>query len=32
MAGKAKKIQFRQLPSKQSIEEWNDVWSQFKSL
>ncbi|MDQ0086560.1 spermidine/putrescine transport system substrate-binding protein [Variovorax boronicumulans] len=29
---KAKKIQFRQLPSKQSIEEWNDVWSQFKSL
>ncbi|WP_181702522.1 extracellular solute-binding protein [Chthonobacter albigriseus] len=29
---KAKKIQFRQLPSQQSIEEWNDVWSEFKSL
>ncbi len=29
---KAKKIQFRQLPSQQSIEDWNDVWSEFKSL
>ncbi|MBB4443313.1 MULTISPECIES: ABC transporter substrate-binding protein [Rhizobium] len=29
---KAKKIQFRQLPSEQSIEDWNDVWSEFKSL
>lgn len=29
---KAKKIQFRQLPAQQSIEEWNDVWSEFKSL
>jgi spermidine/putrescine transport system substrate-binding protein len=28
----AKKIQFRQLPSQQSIEDWNDVWSEFKSL
>ncbi|WP_082497604.1 PotD/PotF family extracellular solute-binding protein [Pseudorhodoferax sp. Leaf267] len=28
---KAKKIAFRQLPSKQSIDEWNEVWSQFKS-
>jgi len=27
----AKKIQFRQLPSQQSIEDWNDVWSEFKS-
>ena len=29
---KAKKIAFRQLPSKQSIEDWNEVWSKFKSL
>ncbi len=29
---KAKKIQLRQLPKQQSIEDWNDVWSQFKSL
>ncbi|MBF5005806.1 spermidine/putrescine ABC transporter substrate-binding protein [Diaphorobacter sp. NR2-3-3-1] len=29
---KAKKIAFRQLPSKQSIEDWNEVWSNFKSL
>lgn len=28
---KAKKIAFRQLPSQQSIEDWNDVWSEFKS-
>jgi spermidine/putrescine transport system substrate-binding protein len=28
---KAKKIAFRQLPSKQSIDDWNEVWSQFKS-
>ncbi|MBL0727612.1 PotD/PotF family extracellular solute-binding protein [Piscinibacter sp. HJYY11] len=29
---KAKKIQLRQLPKQQSIEEWNDLWSQFKAL
>lgn len=29
---RAKKIAFRQLPSQQSIEDWNDVWSEFKSL
>jgi spermidine/putrescine transport system substrate-binding protein len=29
---KAQKIQFRQLPSKQAIEDWNDTWSKFKSL
>ncbi|KFC61704.1 Polyamine ABC transporter, periplasmic polyamine-binding protein PotD-4 [Devosia sp. LC5] len=29
---KAGKIAFRQLPSQQSIEDWNDVWSEFKSL
>jgi spermidine/putrescine transport system substrate-binding protein len=29
---KAKKIALRQLPSKQSIETWNDAWSEFKSL
>jgi spermidine/putrescine transport system substrate-binding protein len=29
---KAKKIQLRQLPKQQSIEDWNDTWSQFKSL
>jgi spermidine/putrescine transport system substrate-binding protein len=29
---KAKKIQLRKLPGKQSIEEWNDAWSQFKAL
>lgn len=28
---KAKKIQFRQLPSRQSIDDWNEVWSQFKA-
>jgi len=28
----AKKINFRQLPQQQSIEDWNDVWSEFKSL
>jgi spermidine/putrescine transport system substrate-binding protein len=28
----AKKIQFRQLPGQQAIEDWNDVWSEFKSL
>lgn len=26
------KIQYRQLPTQQSIEDWNDVWSKFKSL
>ena len=29
---KAKKIQLRRLPQKQSIEDWNDTWSQFKAL
>lgn len=29
---KAKKIQFRQLPSRQEIEVWNEAWSEFKSL
>jgi spermidine/putrescine transport system substrate-binding protein len=29
---KAKKIQLRQLPKQQSIEDWNDVWSQFKAF
>jgi spermidine/putrescine transport system substrate-binding protein len=29
---KAKKIQLRQLPQKQSIEDWNDAWSEFKAL
>ncbi|THK34325.1 extracellular solute-binding protein [Ensifer sp. MPMI2T] len=29
---KAGKIAFRQLPSQQSIEDWNDVWSEFKTL
>jgi len=29
---KARKIQFRQLPGKQAIEDWNDVWSQFKAI
>ncbi|MGK6315902.1 ABC transporter substrate-binding protein [Neorhizobium sp. DT-125] len=29
---KAGKIAFRQLPSGQSIEDWNDVWSEFKTL
>lgn len=29
---KAKKIEFRRLPAQQSIEDWNDVWSEFKSL
>lgn len=29
---KAKKIQFRQLPSKQTIDDWNEVWTQFKTL
>jgi spermidine/putrescine transport system substrate-binding protein len=29
---KANKIQYRKLPAKQSIEAWNDVWSEFKSL
>ncbi len=29
---KAKKIQLRQLPQKQSIETWNETWSQFKAL
>jgi spermidine/putrescine transport system substrate-binding protein len=29
---KANKIQYRKLPSKQSIETWNDTWSEFKSL
>ena len=29
---KAKKIQLRQLPQKQSIEDWNDTWSQFKTI
>lgn len=28
---KAQKIAFRQLPTQQSIEDWNDVWSEFKS-
>jgi spermidine/putrescine transport system substrate-binding protein len=29
---KEKKINFRQLPSKQSIETWNETWGEFKSL
>lgn len=29
---KAKKIALRQLPGKQSIETWNETWSEFKSL
>jgi spermidine/putrescine transport system substrate-binding protein len=29
---KAKKIQFRQLPKQQEIGDWNDAWSEFKSL
>lgn len=29
---KAHKIEFRQLPAQQSIDDWNDVWSEFKSL
>jgi spermidine/putrescine transport system substrate-binding protein len=29
---KAKKIQLRQLPKQQEIADWNDVWSEFKSL
>jgi spermidine/putrescine transport system substrate-binding protein len=29
---KAKKIQLRQLPQKQTIEQWNEAWSQFKSI
>lgn len=28
---RAKKIAFRQLPSRQSIDAWNEVWSQFKA-
>ena len=28
---KAKKIQLRRLPQKQTIEQWNEAWSQFKS-
>ena len=28
---RAGKIAFRQLPSRQSIEQWNDMWSDFKS-
>jgi spermidine/putrescine transport system substrate-binding protein len=28
---KAKKIQFRRLPMRQTIEQWNDVWSEFKA-
>lgn len=28
---KANKIALRQLPTQQSIEDWNDVWSEFKS-
>jgi spermidine/putrescine transport system substrate-binding protein len=26
------RIDYRRLPSQQSIEEWNDVWSEFKTL
>jgi spermidine/putrescine transport system substrate-binding protein len=26
------RIEFRQLPTNQPIEDWNDVWSEFKSL
>jgi spermidine/putrescine transport system substrate-binding protein len=29
---KAKKIQYRQLPKQQEIADWNDAWSEFKSL
>lgn len=29
---KAKKIQFRQLPKQQEITDWNETWSEFKSL
>lgn len=28
---RAKKIAYRQLPSRQSIEQWNELWSDFKS-
>lgn len=28
---RSKKIAYRQLPSNQSIEEWNELWSDFKS-
>ncbi|WP_413693193.1 hypothetical protein [Psychromonas sp. KJ10-2] len=28
---RSKKIAYRQLPSNQSIEVWNDLWSDFKS-
>jgi len=26
------RIAFRELPKKQEIEDWNDVWSEFESL
>jgi spermidine/putrescine transport system substrate-binding protein len=26
------RIDYRRLPTQQSIEEWNDVWSEFKTL
>jgi spermidine/putrescine transport system substrate-binding protein len=29
---KAKKIQLRQLPARQPVEDWNDAWSKFKSI
>ena len=29
---KAKKIQLRQLPKQQEIADWNEAWSEFKSL
>jgi len=28
---RSKKIAYRQLPSNQSIEAWNDLWTDFKS-
>ncbi|WP_424934387.1 ABC transporter substrate-binding protein [Amaricoccus macauensis] len=31
-AYRAGRINFRELPSNQTIEDWNDVWSEFKSL
>jgi spermidine/putrescine transport system substrate-binding protein len=29
---KAGRIAYRQLPQQQSIDDWNDAWSEFKSM
>jgi spermidine/putrescine transport system substrate-binding protein len=29
---KGGRIAYRQLPQQQSIDDWNDAWSEFKSL